>query len=64
LIPDIGALLTEHTNWIQAASDAEAEERVVYLYKGNKYQLLKDAIRYAEVDQARANPDKVPPSKD
>lgn len=40
-----------------------SEERVVYLYKGNKYQLLKDAIRYAEIDQARTNPDKVPPGK-
>jgi len=29
------------------------EPRTIYIYKTHKYQSLKDAVRYAEIDQAR-----------
>lgn len=37
-----------------------AEPSTVFTYKGHKYQKLEDAVRYAEIDRARAVPDEVP----
>lgn len=37
-----------------------AEQKTEYTYKGHKYQKLDDAVRYAEIDQARATPDALP----